>query len=213
MSTTSSTSTSTSTTTTTTTLPIEVLVNTDDIKNYLGDMDEITISEENILQQMIDGVQSLFEAYLGYNLDRDWYVEFHDGEYTNKIFPKNIPIQRVFSIHESTDETWDSTTLQAASEYTIAYNTYIQFYTHRTLNYPQAIRISYQAGYSSDTIPQDIKLALIEQVAYKFTHEYKGRNLGVSAKTEQDGTMNYMANKLLPGVMMVLNRYRKFNLV
>jgi hypothetical protein len=193
-------------------MPYEVFVTTSDVSDYLGGIDDITAAEENLLQQMIDGVQSLFEAYVGYKLARDVYVEIFDGLEFDKLFPKNIPITEIHSIHESSDQTWDSTTLMPATEYTIAHNTYIQFFRRSFVAYPQNIRVSYTGGYTTDTLPPDIKLAIIEQVSYKFSHEYSGRNHGVSAKTEQDGIMSYMANKLLPGVVMVLNRYRKFNL-
>jgi hypothetical protein len=211
MSTTSSTTSTSSSTTTTTTLPIEIFVTTDDIKNYLGDMDEISSSEETLLQQMIDSVQALFEAYINRKLARDVFVEIHDGEYSDKLFPNNVPVSSIQSIHQSIDRTWDSTTLMPTTEYTIAHNTYIQLFT-RTLNYPQSVRVVYTAGYTTDTYPPDLKQATIEQVAYKFTHEYTGRNLGISARTYQDGTLAYRPGTILPGVTVVLNRYRKMNL-
>jgi hypothetical protein len=193
-------------------MPIEVFVTTDDMKNYLGDMDDISSSEENLLQQMIDGVLDLFEAYTNRKFARDVFVEVHDGEYSDKLFPKNVPITEINSIHQSTDQTWDSTTVLAATDYVIAHNTYVQYMTQRTLQWPQSIRISYTAGYTTDTFPQDLKLALIEQVAYKFQQEYSGRKLGVQSMTAQDGIVTFQMQKLLPSVVLVLNRHRKMNL-
>jgi uncharacterized phiE125 gp8 family phage protein len=70
------------------------------------------------------------------------------------------------------------------------------------------IELVYTAGFS--TVPDDLEQAVIEQAAWVYKESGVGGSLlGVTGKQLPDGSLSFMARDLLPGVKMVLDKYRK----
>lgn len=182
-----------------------VLCSLDNVKNFL----EITVSgTDDLISELINRYSILFETYMGKNILSREYTEYYDGGGHSELFTAQYPITVVSGIWDDSDWSWPDSTLVDATDYMITRNEDSIVFKYTTLNdNSMNIKIIYTAGYSS--IPEDIKMACIEEVA----KSYKGRQeINVLSKTLGDGSVSFHETDLLSKTKLTLNRYRRISI-
>ena len=143
-------------------------------------------TEDTKLTQYSMEIDARVKAFLGYDIEEaDYTEELYDGDGTQYLFPKAIPVTTftTLEIYQGLDsddaEDWDEWT--QGDDYTrlIKQDGGLILFIDGNI-FPegqQNIRITYTAGYDSDTLPQDIQSVCKELMLLR----YKGideQNLG-----------------------------------
>jgi len=69
------------------------------------------------------------------------------------------------------------------------------------------IKVQYDGGYTPDTLPKDLRRAILQQIAYEFRRR---KDPGLTSVTFPDGSINkFSINEFLPSVEKILDRYRR----
>lgn len=150
------------------------LVTLADYKSALG----ITGTDENtkITQYSLE-IDDRVKSYLGYDTEETEYSqELYDGSGTNTLIPRNIPVTTIttLEVYEGLDsdgnEDWETWTQN--DEYTrlIIRDGGMVIHIDGAC-FPegeQNIRLTYTAGYDSDTLPQDIQAVCKELMILKY---------------------------------------------
>ena len=182
----------------------DALVSLDEVKRYyFPDMDKSKSQDDDNIESLIDSVTDQFEKYCGID-------SFHDNDYTEYIdsiygcdqFVKNIPINSITSIYNDFDWSWDESTLLDSDDYMIKGSRYITFkYGFYAGN--QNLKVTYNGGFT--TIPSDLKLACIKEVARSFKNRY---DIDVNSKSLEDGSKTRVDDGLMRSTKQVIDKYK-----
>jgi len=184
------------------------LCSLDDVKNYLG-IEGIDDAKDELIEELINNVTEFAESYCDRNFYTAEYTEYHNGDGTGVLFPKEYPITSVSGVWDDTDRNFTIGTNDFASdEYGIMHERWIELYEDYFTKYTRNVKIIYTAGYS--TIPLDLKQAGVELVAWKFNEGRELHLLGIdSVSREGTGATAYYVRDIPAGARMVLDRYRR----
>lgn len=183
------------------------LISLDEVKKFMG-MTGSTSDTDDLLEDLINRVSTIFEAFIGMNILSRSYTEYKNGGGGLVIFPDQSPITAVTSIYDDYDWEWNSDDLIDADTYRIVEECYIIIKTVTLGDYKQNIKITYTAGYS--TTPDDLKQACITEVS----RTYKNKNqVDVTSKTLSDGSVSFYTKDLLPQTILTLNKYKRLQVV
>lgn len=173
------------------------------------------------LQSLIGRVSALIENYcnrkfIDYSVSNTARVEWFDGK-TNTVELTDFPVIAVISVNVSTDGGMTQETLTEAASDKAGYyvdleagtvfmqqviNNFIDSYD---VPY-RSLEITYTAGWTQDTLPEDLKL-----VALDLVHYYEA-NENVISKSLLGGNLDnpqpYIANSFPPAIRRVLDLYR-----
>lgn len=183
------------------------LTSLDLVKYFMG-MTGTDSESDDLLENLIDRVSTLFESYCDRNILSREYNEVYDGRGSNKLYTNQYPITSVSGIWDDYDWTWDSGT-EVDSDYYRIYEggRYITFRDTYLYDYQQNVKIIYTAGYA--TVPSDIQHACITEVA----RSYKNKNqVDITSKTLADGSVSYSAKSFLPLTLTTLNVYKRISI-
>jgi len=184
------------------------IVDKTEVLNYL----KIKQSDDDVTEMiptLIDRVQVDMESYCNCKFDSAIFTEYHDGQGISKLFPNQSPITDVTSIHDDSSWTWDTSTLLASADYRIMNENIIVFKSDILYDYDQNIKIVYTAGYSSATMPKDLKQACIKEVGREYKHRL---DYDITAKTLEDGSVTYVEKGFLASTKRVLGHYKRLDL-
>lgn len=143
-------------------------------------------TQDAIITNLIARVTRVMQDRMGRRVLEGTWTEIHDGIARPGIIVRERPITSVTSIHESPDQTWDSSTLIAASDYIVDGRLgRIKLKADVFLPGFQNVRVIYLGGYA--TVP-----AALEHVAIRMvSRELKTRkNLDVQSMTLKDGSFS-----------------------
>ena len=184
------------------TLNSNALCTRNDVKDFL----QITGARSDIddfVNQTINRISTAFETYCHRTFNEDTYTEYFDGG-GSWLFPDVSPITSITSIHEDSDWGWasgteiDSTGYRSANGNSIYYD---GFFSKAV----QSIRLIYIAGYTTSTLPEDLKQAAIVEVARIVKHR---TDFDVLSVNRDDGTVQYTNFDYLPQTLKTLYSYR-----
>ena len=173
------------------------------------------------IQNLITQVSDLVENYcnrkfIQYSAVADAKVEWKDGK-TNKVMLDEFPVIAVTSVKTSPDGGITQTALtEGASDKTgyfvdleegtvfmqLGVNNFINSYD---LPY-RSLEITYQAGYTDETLPEDLKLCVIDLVHYYESDENVPTKSMLGATI--DNALPYLANSFPPHIRRILDLYR-----
>ncbi len=181
------------------------LVSLSDAKYYIG---ITSTTEDVIIEEIINGVSSAFNSYTQRKLAVTDYDIYLDGNKKPILFLPAWPIISVSSVIE------DGTTLTEDDDFKVYYD--LGFLYRVDDNWSEGkknIRVQFAAGYdclgTSPTLPHDIKLACLKQVAFEYK-KYKNKDWGEQSRTYPDGSITKSTNSnLLPEVEWVLDKYKR----
>jgi hypothetical protein len=179
-----------------------------DVKEQAG-IPTIKTDYDSMLTDFLEDIIAEAEGYIGAKLEAATSeVVYLDGGKDYLYLPhfniSNVTIWQDGSREFETEDVLDS---DYYSVYTARGIVKRNTSTATFLKGRQVVKVQYDGGYSSSTLPKDLKRALLKQVAYTF----KRRNdLGLQSVTFQDGTINkFSMSEWLPEVEKVLERYRR----
>src|SRR4030065_496422 len=175
-------------------------------------------SEDAVLTQYSGEIDARIKAFLGYDIEETVYTEeLYDGNGTQYLFPKAVPVTvltklEVYEGLNSDDsEDWEEWNV-AGDEYTRLIKANGGFYLFIDGNvFPkgeQNIRLTYTAGYTSGTLPQDIEAVCKELMKIKYDKINKNK-LGVpsiSIGSASSTSQSYEADEDL--ILKKIEHYR-----
>jgi len=192
------------------------LIGLDEYKEYKGVK---STDRDGKIQALITRVSALIESYCNRKFT-DYYttpkVEWFDAK-TNAVELTEFPVNSVTSVKTSEDGGINQTAMTEASTSNDGYfvdlekgvvltqQTVNQFLTDYAVPY-RSLEIEYTAGYSQDTLPEDLKLAVLDLVHYYESDENKPTQSLLGATI--DNPQPYLANSFPPAIRRVLDLYR-----
>lgn len=183
-------------------------------KAYCGIETAIT-TWDSILETLIDGVSEAFNRSCDRTLAKATYTgAYLDGPGTRELVLPNFPVISITSVEE------DDLALTEGDEYDYllyAESGILWRVGGDWLLGPKTVKITYTAGYiaipgagETESIPADLKLAALQQVAAEW-QAIKNKSWGKLSDSGPDGASitRFESGQFLREVRQVLERYRR----
>ena len=178
-----------------------MIINLSDVKSFLG----ITkTTDDVVLYRIVQRADAYVKTECRRNFESAERTEYYDGTYENVINANEYPITAISTIHDDTTRTFDSTTLVASTDYTFdATSGQIFFDGHFLSVGVRNVKIKYTGGYTTATMPYDLKKAVI--------------NIASADYIESQGALNaiqaveyvYKPDLLRKDAMKILKYYKR----
>jgi hypothetical protein len=150
---------------------MSTFVTLDELKAFIGPGISLD-GQDLMLQMIIDGVESLWDEKTGRVWATGNYTEYHDvSEGCKVITLRNFPVILITHIYNDPDWVFGSDTEIDDADYKLKEGTPIVYFQEELESGNQSIKIEYSAGYGALTLPQAIKLVMIQQMNYTFKKE------------------------------------------
>ncbi|MCK9597692.1 MAG: hypothetical protein M0R06_01550 [Sphaerochaeta sp.] len=180
------------------------LINLSDVRNEL-DLDSTETQFDTRLTDLIADIVAEAETEMEVRLEAvtDEIIYLDGG--ASLLFIPHLNVTKV-SIVEDVDRVFTSIDPVDPSYYTINQKRgTIKKDQGKFVSGNQVLKVTYDGGYSSSSLPSDIKRALIVQTAYRWRRR---KDPGLTAVSFPDGSINkYTQDEWLPSVKQVLGRY------
>lgn len=177
-----------------------------DAVGFLDGMGYVT-KYDTLLSSLITAVGKRFENYCNRLFEYGASLtEYYSGS-ANETFivVKRPPIASVASLYDDTDRVFGSDTLIDADDYVVGDQT-VELKYSKFLKGILNIKVTYAGGYETATIPGDLKLAAMMQVAFIFKRR---ADLGLTGISGEGGSISVQyPMKLLPEVEAILQAYK-----
>ena len=174
-------------------------------------------TEDTKLTQYSMEIDARVKAFLGYDIEEaDYTEELYDGDGTQYLFPKAIPVTTFTTLEiyqgldSDGDEDWDEWEQNVDYTRLIKQDDGLILFIDGNV-FPegqQNIRITYTAGYDSDTLPQDIQSVCKELMKIRYDKIDKGK-LGIPSMSTGMGSsvsQSYEADEDL--ILKKIEHYR-----
>lgn len=181
------------------------ILSIDDAINYL----DINLgnNDQDQLEMIVAGVQADFETICNRSFDSATYTEYHDGVGNDRLHLEQFPVTSITGVYEDTSREWEASSEVDSDDYFLVDESVIMRKSGLFTVFPQAIKVVYVAGYSSVTMPSDLKMACIDEVVRRYRQQYKNMDTGVGSRTEEGITTSYITNHFLDSTERVLELY------
>lgn len=188
------------------------LLTLDEAKAYLK-VDSDT--GDAMLGILINATSQWVKNYLNRNFVSTSHTEYYNGDGSDILMLKNIPIVSVTTIHDDTDRVYGSDTLVSATNYIVmkesgfikAWDLYGSW-TPGTAN----IKAVYTAGYTTGdagTMPYDLRLAVLRILDHQWRQGFTHRRLDVSSESIGDQTTTFRNDGMPVDALKILEQYRR----
>ena len=180
-----------------------MLIDVQSIKDFLG----ITITtDDDKMMPLCQAAQEYADGYCDRVFDGSTFIEYHDGDGTDIIQLRIMPVISIANIYDDYDRLYGSDSLVAATDY--AFNPKTGIVTRVVGVFMKGVnnlKVTYTAGYGSGytNLPYDLKQALI----YLATAMYLEGKAGVQVFENQE--IVYRPSYLKKEAHKILDGYRK----
>ena len=176
---------------------------------------ELEDSEEGIINMLSFSATTEIENHTHRILYEREIGEFHDGYNQNSIELKEYPVTEVnrISIRQFTKLCAFIPLESEAYTCQTQENGFSTIFLQNNYSFPkgqQNIKVLYTAGYNSETLPDDLQMAVCETVSWLYKR-MKARQIGVTQLVdERNRASRFTYDKTLPDhVREILEPYRK----
>lgn len=188
-------------------LASNALVTKIELEDYLEQEGSDSIESEN-LETVINGISTFFESYCDRSFYSTTYTEYMNGSGVKYLIPDNFPIISVTSIYNDSDWVWPETDLVDSTDYRIT-NDKMTILKDGTWSLgDENIKLTYVAGYT--TIPDDLKLACLQQCTYEVKMISNKQSLAI---TLPDGSISFNNITLVPIAQSILKIYKRISVL
>jgi len=168
------------------------LVTISDLETYLGK----TItggSDEAKYTFLISAIEDEANAITYRKLEQDTYSsELHDGNGGSELYLNNYPVTAVTEVKYGW--VWSGSTRDeiASTDYlTYAEEGYLAFGFNSIQDGNQMFEVSYTAGYTNVTVPDDLKKALMDQIEASFNFQFTNDTVHTSGTIKKEKLGDY----------------------
>jgi len=184
-----------------------MLINVQDVKDFLGISNN---DDDDKLMPLCQSAQDEADGYVDYQLEGSTFVEVLNGDGTNIIQLRNLPIKSITSIYDDIDLGYTSDTLIDSGDYTfVSASGLVVSIGFVFAQYVNNVKVTYLAGYNGigvtayTPLPYDLKTALI----YLAVAKYLEGKAGVQVFENQE--IVYRPSHLRKEAYKTLDGYRK----
>ncbi len=189
------------------TIASNALITKVELINYLEQEGHSEVEDET-LETVINGVSTFFETYCQRIFHSTEYVEYMDGSGVRYLIPDHFPIISVTSIYDDSAWDWTEDYLVDPDDYRITNDKMTILKDGTWALGDENIKLTYTAGYA--VIPDDLKLACLQQCVYEIKMQDKKQAMGI---TMPDGSVSFNTALFVPIVKTILDRYQRFSVV
>lgn len=170
------------------------------LQNYKNALKITTSDEDDKITQYSLEIDDRVKSYLGYDVEETTYTdEIYDGTGNEYLFTRHVPVTSITSlyIYEGLDsngnEDWEEWTQNDEYSRLLIETGGYQIFMDGAY-FPKGrnnVKISYVAGYTTNTLPQDIEAVCKELMKIKYDNIDKGKlgvpsmSLGVGSTASQ----------------------------
>ena len=158
-------------------------------------------TDDDILFRLVTAAEKTAEKYCDTKLKAVAITEYHDGDGSDTIILKNIPVNSVTTVHDDVDRAFGADSLKDSENYVIESWGGIRLLTDLFTCAKQNVKVVYNAGF--EVVPEDIKTA-ISNLAFA---SYVEANAGVNAIVAEDFV--YRPEKLRKAAYAILDQYKR----
>jgi hypothetical protein len=187
------------------------IISLEELKTYFEGSTTGSTTNDEKLNQLINGVSDYFNKYCGRTIKLTEYspeLPDYDGNGTANMYLNNWPIS-TSGATVYIDESWAFTTDTIATTSDINASTNDGRLHYRGI-FPagyQNIRVYYSGGYSSSQMPHDLKRAAMEMCQFWWNRETKKDRVGVRNEQFEGGSRTFETD--MPwSVVKVLEYYK-----
>lgn len=177
-----------------------MLTTLENVRQYLAKDDSET-KDDDLLFELVKSVSKKINNKLNRTLEATDYVEYYQGDGTNRLLLRQYPVNSVTSIYDDVDRQWGSNTAKDPTSIVIAMQTpgLIQLKSDIFINSAiwsyynlENLNITYNAGYvlptdanpnSYQVLPDDIIQAANKLVAVEYI---KSKGMMAGIKLDRD---------------------------
>lgn len=186
------------------------LITLDTAIKYINQNNKTDVDEDQqwVIEDLIKKVSKMFNNYIGRDLESTTHIELYDGNGLSRLRLINWPITTITNLYEDTSRAFESSSILDTDTYMIYNEKYIQLLSTVFYETDASIKVEYIAGYTAENMPEDIKLACINEVVRYYKNRYMSSDWGINAITTPQGTnYNFTTTPLLEDTEMILDSY------
>lgn len=166
---------------------------------------DITESNETDINFLVSWAQSRAESLIGRSLELSERTEYLDGNGKHTLILPVIPVHSITSI--SIDNSRAFLTTENPSDYYCDLKSGILNFDFCVPPGHGNVKVVFNAGYNADSLPFDLKMALIECISWNFGR-INNKAFGISNRNSPDG-VGFSYEMVLPlGAQRVFELYR-----
>lgn len=194
------------------------MANLVEIEDYKFYRDIKGVGSDDKLEVLVPSISALVKSYckntfVDFNTANGPKIETLSPRSTSSIFLRELPIISVTTVEEkSSIDAASYTTLVEGTDYYVdtEISTIIRIASGAERNWTtgfNTVRVTYTAGY--DTLPEDLKIAIFDLIAYYLKEEYKEDRTIVNSSIKNQGSSSIRQDINFPDhIRRVLNLYR-----
>lgn len=186
------------------------IIGVDELADYMGDIGSTAFGRYSLV---INAVSHLFNTYTNRKLKARSLTEYYDGNGGSELYVDNYPIVSTstnIDIRVDTDRSYSTSDKVASTDIIIdSEEGRIRLDDDTFDTGAHSVKIVYTAGYSTGTMPYDLKYAAMEMSRFYLNRE-KSNRVGVRSEGAEGGSITYETD--MPwSVKQVLELYRRPN--